>query len=285
MSKGTSHYNWQNWISQTNLQKNKKIKLNEMQQDWIDLIMPAIIAASKKTNNNFKYFFGNEGNRIVIPYDQVKMTKLGLLMSYCINLMLKQNEKDAENYTREMFAKYADPNWPDMDPYSESYHDKAPILQKMPEFLTIRLYGDLMLRIPQIKDVTINIREKTVKQKYVPAGGGAPQEKEVMLYEPVLEFYTLIPFSEKTPKEVIEKEIIGYRVIHTLLDVFIQAYIQTSTNSGTNFDKLIINILPEKYNGNKATMYDKLLNICQFVSLLTDGKAIEIYKIINATKI
>ena len=86
-------------------------------------------------------------------------------------------------------------------------------------------------------------------------------------------------------KEVIEKEIIGYKVIHTLLDVFIQAYIQTSTNSGTNFDKLIMNILPEKYKGNKETMYDKLLNICQFVSLLTDGKAIEIYKIINATKI
>jgi dGTPase len=86
-------------------------------------------------------------------------------------------------------------------------------------------------------------------------------------------------------KEVIEKEIIGYKVIHTLLDVFIQAYIQTSTNSGTNFDKLIMNILPEKYKGNKETMYDKLLNICQFVSLLTDGKAIEIYKIINATKL
>jgi dGTPase len=86
-------------------------------------------------------------------------------------------------------------------------------------------------------------------------------------------------------KEVIEKEIIGYKVIHTLLDVFIQAYIQTSNNSGTNFDNLIMNILPEKYKGNKQTMYDKLLNICQFVSLLTDGKAIEIYKIINATKI
>lgn len=86
-------------------------------------------------------------------------------------------------------------------------------------------------------------------------------------------------------KEVIEKEIIGYKVIHTLLDVFIQAYIQTSTNSGTNFDKLIMNILPEKYKSHKETMYDKLLNICQFVSLLTDGKAIEIYKIINATKI
>jgi dGTPase len=86
-------------------------------------------------------------------------------------------------------------------------------------------------------------------------------------------------------KEVIEKEIIGYKVIHTLLDVFIQAYIQTSTTSGTNFDKLIMNILPEKYKGNKETMYDKLLNICQFVSLLTDGKAIEIYKIINAAKI
>jgi dGTPase len=86
-------------------------------------------------------------------------------------------------------------------------------------------------------------------------------------------------------KEVIEKEIIGYKVIHTLLDVFIQAYINTSSNSGTNFDKLIMNLLPEKYKANKETMYDKLLNICQFVSLLTDGKAIEIYKIINATKI
>jgi dGTPase len=86
-------------------------------------------------------------------------------------------------------------------------------------------------------------------------------------------------------KEVIEKEIIGYKVIHTLLDVFTNAYINTSTNSATNFDKLIMNILPEKYKVNKKTMYDKLLNICQFVSLLTDGKAIEIYKIINATKI
>ncbi len=86
-------------------------------------------------------------------------------------------------------------------------------------------------------------------------------------------------------KEVIEKEIIGYKVIHTLLDVFIQAYINTSNNSGTNFDKLIMNILPEKYKSHKETMYDKLLNICQFVSLLTDGKAIEIYKIINATRL
>jgi dGTPase len=86
-------------------------------------------------------------------------------------------------------------------------------------------------------------------------------------------------------KEVIEKEIIGYKVIHTLLDVFIQAYINTSSNSGTNFDKLIMSILPEKYKANRETMYDKLLNICQFVSLLTDGKAIEIYKIINAAKI
>lgn len=86
-------------------------------------------------------------------------------------------------------------------------------------------------------------------------------------------------------KEVIEKEIIGYKVIHTLLDVFITAYINTSKDLATNHDKLIMNILPEKYKSSKETMYEKLLNICQFISLLTDGKAIEIYKIINATKI
>ena len=86
-------------------------------------------------------------------------------------------------------------------------------------------------------------------------------------------------------KEVIEKEIIGYKVIHTLLDVFTNAYINMANNSATNSDKLIMNILPDKYKSHKETMYDKLLNICQFVSLLTDGKAIEIYKIINATRL
>ena len=86
-------------------------------------------------------------------------------------------------------------------------------------------------------------------------------------------------------KDVIEKEIIGYKVIHTLLDVFTNAYLNKINNQPTNFDLLVLNLLPEKYQKPQITVYLQLLNICQFVSLLTDGKAIEIYKIINANEI
>lgn len=86
-------------------------------------------------------------------------------------------------------------------------------------------------------------------------------------------------------KEVIEKEIIGYKVIHALLDAFITAYVNQIVREETNFDRLILNLLPEKYRVEKSTVYNQLLNICQFISLLTDGKAIELYKIINANKL
>lgn len=86
-------------------------------------------------------------------------------------------------------------------------------------------------------------------------------------------------------KDVIEKEIIGYKVIHTLLDTFTTAYLNKINNKPTNYDVLVLNLLPEKYQKTQATVYLQLLNICQFVSLLTDGKAIEIYKIISANRI
>lgn len=86
-------------------------------------------------------------------------------------------------------------------------------------------------------------------------------------------------------KEVIEKEIIGYKVIHTLLDTFITAYLNSLNNQATNYDALVLNLIPEKYKAAQASVYLQLLAICQFVSLLTDGKAIEMYKIISANRI
>ncbi|CCG54323.1 Deoxyguanosinetriphosphate triphosphohydrolase (dGTPase) [Flavobacterium indicum GPTSA100-9 = DSM 17447] len=86
-------------------------------------------------------------------------------------------------------------------------------------------------------------------------------------------------------KEVIEKEIIGYKVIHSLLDAFLTAYVNKINANETNFDRLILNMLPQKYQVEKSDLYGQLLNICQFISLLTDGKAIELYKIVNANRI
>lgn len=86
-------------------------------------------------------------------------------------------------------------------------------------------------------------------------------------------------------KEVIEKEIIGYKVIHSLLDAFLTAYVNKINANETNYDRLILNLLPQKYQVEKSELYSQLLNICQFISLLTDGKAIEFYKIVNANKL
>ncbi len=82
-------------------------------------------------------------------------------------------------------------------------------------------------------------------------------------------------------REVIEKELAGYQIIQTLLDKFITAYNNNAENNCSNYDKLLIRLLPEKFIREKETLYDRLLHICHFVSLLTDGNALELFDMIN----
>lgn len=79
-------------------------------------------------------------------------------------------------------------------------------------------------------------------------------------------------------KEVIEKELTGYAVINTLLDKFITAYNNQHQGNSSNYDRLLLKILPEKHNYEKDNLYERLLHICHFVSLLTDGKALLLSK-------
>ncbi len=85
-------------------------------------------------------------------------------------------------------------------------------------------------------------------------------------------------------REVIEKEIVGYQIIQTLLDKFITAYNNKFNGNSSNYDNLILKILPEKHNLEKEDLYDRLLHICHYVSLLTDGNALELYDTINGKK-
>ena len=82
-------------------------------------------------------------------------------------------------------------------------------------------------------------------------------------------------------REVIEKEINGYQIINNLLDKFITAYNNKHEGKATNFDNLLLKILPEKQNIEKETLYERLLHICHFVSMLTDGNALKFNKIIS----
>lgn len=82
-------------------------------------------------------------------------------------------------------------------------------------------------------------------------------------------------------KEVIEKEVVGYKVINSLLDVFCTAYNNKIENRESNYDKIVLKLLPERFQTEKESLYERLLHICHYISLLTDGKAIELYKLIK----
>jgi dGTPase len=82
-------------------------------------------------------------------------------------------------------------------------------------------------------------------------------------------------------REVIEKELTGYQIINTLLDKFITAYNNHHDGQASNFDLLLLKILPEKHHLKKDSLYDRLLQICHFVSMLTDGNAVLYNKIIS----
>lgn len=79
-------------------------------------------------------------------------------------------------------------------------------------------------------------------------------------------------------REVIEKELTGYQIINTLLDKFITAYNNNIAGKATNYDKLLLKTLPEKHHHERETVYERLLHICYFVSLLTDGNALLYYR-------
>lgn len=85
-------------------------------------------------------------------------------------------------------------------------------------------------------------------------------------------------------REVIEKEIVGYQIIQTLLDKFITAFNNKYNGNESNYDSLILKLLPEKHHLEKENLYERMLHICHFISMLTDGNALLFYKTITAVK-
>lgn len=85
-------------------------------------------------------------------------------------------------------------------------------------------------------------------------------------------------------REVIEKEVVGYQIIQTLLDKFITAFNNKFLGETSNYDNLLLKMLPEKFLNEKESLYHRLLHICHYVSLLTDGNALELFNTINGRK-
>ena len=78
--------------------------------------------------------------------------------------------------------------------------------------------------------------------------------------------------------EVVEKEVAGYRIIADLLDVFVTALNNTFEGNPSNFDKLVLNLLPEEYKIQNVNLYDRIMQVCSYVSRISDSYAIRMHK-------
>jgi dGTPase len=78
--------------------------------------------------------------------------------------------------------------------------------------------------------------------------------------------------------EVVEKEVAGYRIIADLLDVFVTALNKKFDGNPSNFDSLVLNLLPEEYKTETVNLYDRILQVCSYVSRISDSYAIRMHK-------
>lgn len=85
-------------------------------------------------------------------------------------------------------------------------------------------------------------------------------------------------------KEVIEKEIAGYQVLNQLLDTFVKAINNDFLGNPTNYDKLILKVLPITLDIKEHSIYDRLMAICSYISKLSDSNAVLIHEKIMGTR-
>ena len=86
-------------------------------------------------------------------------------------------------------------------------------------------------------------------------------------------------------KEVVEKEISGYRILADLLDVFINAVNNSFDGNASNYDALLLHLLPEKYRSLESNLYQRILAVCSFIAGMSDGAAIILHKKIKGIEI
>jgi len=78
--------------------------------------------------------------------------------------------------------------------------------------------------------------------------------------------------------EVVEKEVAGYKIIADILDVFVTALNNKFEGNSSNYDTLVLNLLPKEYQTKTTNLYSRIMQICSYVSLMSDSYAIRIHK-------
>jgi dGTPase len=75
-------------------------------------------------------------------------------------------------------------------------------------------------------------------------------------------------------RDVVDIELAGHRIIGFLLDTFIAAI----ENPEAKYSKLILSRIPEQYETDAPTLYQRILSILDFISGMTDVYALDLYR-------
>src|SRR5690554_283087 len=173
----------------------------------------------------------------------------------------------------------------------------------IPEEIGIPLLENIVVHINQnvYKHLT-SVNEKVAYLRAVCVGQLINASKEVFLAheEEILQgdfdqsLTALIPQADELKKiiqlsvekiyqsnEVVVKEIKGYQVLHTLLERVITAVENKNMQTHTHIDSLLLKMIPARYTDTNKPLYERLLNVCTYISLLTDGKALEMYEMMK----
>lgn len=82
-------------------------------------------------------------------------------------------------------------------------------------------------------------------------------------------------------EEVLDIELAGYKIIQTLLDIFIEAVL----NPDKHYSKQLIERIPTQYQINDKTIYGKIQAVLDYISGMTDVYALDLYKKITGISI
>ncbi|WP_282043891.1 deoxyguanosinetriphosphate triphosphohydrolase [Winogradskyella flava] len=79
-------------------------------------------------------------------------------------------------------------------------------------------------------------------------------------------------------KDVINKEIAGYEILNQLLNAYGRLANNYYEDSLSSYDKLLLNLLPEQVKLTNESLYKNLLNICLYISKLSDTNAMLLHQ-------
>ena len=79
-------------------------------------------------------------------------------------------------------------------------------------------------------------------------------------------------------KEVVNKELAGYRVLNGLLEIYTASVENRMNATTTSYNNLVFKSLPESVQFKEDDLYFNLMSVCGYISKLSDTNAILAYK-------